>query len=82
MSFFNNKKPKQFNFKPVYSKNEQNIDQENEGLLSDKMYNRWNRTPYKEVVKNGNKKIKYTIALICVLIYTIITFYNYLVQRI
>lgn len=77
MLFFNRKKPKQFNYKPMYTKSEQS---END-LLTNKMYNRWNRAPYDELVKLGNKKIKYTIAIICLLIYAGITFYDYLLQR-
>lgn len=77
MLFFNRKKPKQFNYKPLYSNEEQNEKE----LLTNKMFNRWNRAPYSELLKQGNKKVKYTIAIICLLIYAGITFYDYLIQR-
>ena len=76
MSFFSQKKPKQFNYKAVYTKEGK---AENDGL-SEKMYDQWNRASYTELLKAGNSKIIFTIALAVILIYGNIVLYDYLIQ--
>lgn len=75
MSFFSQKKPKQFNHKAVYANKEDDTD-----TLSDKMYNQWNRASYADLLKAGNAKILFTIALALLLIYGSIVLYEYMIQ--
>lgn len=78
MSFFFQKKPKQFDYKPIYTEKEELKDSN----LSDKMYDQWNRASYAELLKAGNFKIIITIAIGAVLIFAGITLYDYLIHRI
>lgn len=63
LSFFNNRKPRQFNFKPVYHKQEKEGDDEkkfsiSENRYTEQMYNKWERIPFSELEKEGKKRLK------------------------
>ena len=60
--FFKSKKPKQFNYKSVYLAEEDDNKEdefhfEKHGNLSDKMYKKWDKLPYKEIMEKGRKKV-------------------------
>lgn len=74
--FFKNKKPKQFNYKTVYSK----VDEGNDEFeltkhpnLVDEMYRRWDRVSYKELLAKGKQKTLITmVALVVILVLIVI----------
>lgn len=76
MSFFAQKKPKQFNFKPVYLKEKQ----EEKVGFSKKMTDQWNRTSYEQLAKQGRKRILRTIVFIVALFYLTAELYEYFTQ--
>lgn len=72
ISFFGNKKHRQFNYKPQYL-NEDELDKEDdedEGIsfrkpgMSDAMYKRWNRIPFDEVKKVNQKRTLYIMLVL------------------
>lgn len=76
--FFKSKKPKQFNYKPIYLEEEKQNEQdefhfEKHKNLSDQMYKKWDKVPYSEIMAKGRKKVFYSmIALVFILILIII----------
>lgn len=76
-SFFGSKKPKQFNYKPIYV-NKENEDKKdfsfsNQKNYADLMYQRWDRISYKELLDKGKKRTLTTmIALVFILVLIII----------
>ncbi len=77
MSIFSQRKPKQFNYKPVYKKD---TEEERNGF-SQKMYDQWNRLSYQEVLESGKKRIFTSIAIVAMLALGGIILYEYLIQR-
>lgn len=76
-SFFGTKKPKQFNYKPIYIKDEAEEKKEfsfnNQKNYSDLMYQRWDRISYKELLDKGKKRTLTTmIALVFILVLIIV----------
>jgi hypothetical protein len=76
-SFFGTKKPRQFNYKPVYLKDESEKQEEfsfgKHKNYSDLMYQRWDRVSYKELLAKGKKRTLTTmIALVFILILIIL----------
>jgi hypothetical protein len=75
MAFFGQRKPKQFNFKPVYLKEDEKIG------FSEKMHKQWNRISYSELLKDGKKKTIRSLIVILAVAYLSIKIYEYLIQR-
>jgi hypothetical protein len=77
MSFFGQRKPKQFNFKPVYLKEEEDVDRS----FYQKMHKQWNRVSYSQLLKEGKRKTVRTIAFVLAVAYLSIKVYGYLIQK-
>lgn len=73
MAFFGQRKPKQFNFKPVY------LNEENKTGFSEKMHKQWNRIPYSQLLKDGKRKTIRSLALILALVYLAVKLYDYFI---
>ena len=72
--FFRQRKPKTFNYKPIYFK-----PQEDEGKgIKKEMLETWNRPSYQNTLQEGQKKIKRWIMLGAVLAFSIYWLINYL----
>jgi len=60
-SFFGTKKPRQFNYKSVYLKDESEKQEEfsfgKHKNYSDLMYQRWDRVSYKELLAKGKNAL-------------------------
>lgn len=77
LSFFSNRKPKRFNYKPRYQ-NDESKTEERERIsftnkkLSNAMYDRYERVPFGDLRKAGRKRlmIKATIITVALLILT------------
>lgn len=52
--FFSQRKPKSFNYKPIYTKDSNEVE---EGL-KENMLNVWNRESYQDALKLGQRRIK------------------------
>ncbi|MFT6716050.1 MAG: hypothetical protein ACJA0Q_000679 [Saprospiraceae bacterium] len=76
MAFFGQRKPKQFNFKPVYLKEEE----EDKAGFTEKMHNQWNRIPYSQLLKDSKRKIIRSLVVILAIAYLSIKTYEYLNQ--
>ena len=83
MFFFKPSKAKQFNYKPIYLKDNVNIDQnesQEELSFSDKMHRQWNRIPTSKLLQNGKRKI-FSIALMTFFaFYLVLKAFEYLNQ--
>ena len=78
MPFFSQKKPKKFNYKPIYFQEEENST--NRNGFSEKMTNLWNRDSYQDQKKLGTKRIYRLILFVAILILGIIKFLDYVNQ--
>ena len=78
MALFGQRKPKQFNFKPVYIQE----DKENKTGFSEKMHKQWNRIPHSQLLIDGKRKTIRSVGLIGVLIYLAVKLYEYITQSI
>ena len=78
MALFGQKKPKQFNFKPLYIKDEKG----EETGLSEQMHQKWNRTSYRDLLKEGKKNTLRAISLVLLLTYLAFKLYNHFTQSI
>lgn len=74
MALFGQRKPRQFNYKPIYLKEEDESD------FSDEMHKRWNRIPYSQLLKEGKQRVFRTILGIAALLYFFIKLYDYIIQ--
>ena len=78
-SFFSNRKPKQFKYKPRYQKDtevsnkEKRIDFNNK-KYSNAMYERYDRIPFNDLKSEGQKRIMVKVAILIVLL-SILVFY-------
>ena len=79
LSFFSNKKPKQFNYKPRYQKNTE-IKSNTKPIsfrnkkYSDAMYNRYDRIPFTDLKKEGRKRITIKVIVLVVLLSILILY--------
>ncbi len=78
-SFFSNRKPKQFNYKPRYQKDSE--DKKNEKRVSFKkkkysnaMYDRYDRVPFTDLKKEGKKRIMIKVIVLVVLLSILILY--------
>jgi hypothetical protein len=76
MAFFGQKKPNQFNFKPVYLKE----DEEEKSGFSEKMHKQWNRISYAELLKEGKRKTIKAVVGILAIIYLSVKLYEYILH--
>jgi hypothetical protein len=72
-SFFSNRKPKQFNYKPRYQKQteDKNIEKRvsfRQRKYSDAMYSRYDRIPFTKLKKEGRKRITIKVIVLVVLL--------------
>ena len=73
LSFFSNRKPKKFNYKPRYQKNKEKRDKEkrvyfNTRKYSDEMYERYDRVPFTSLKREGKKRMMIKIIVLIVLL--------------
>ena len=78
-SFFSNRKPKHFNYKPRYQKDSE--DKEKEKRISFKkkkysnaMYDRYDRVPFTDLKKEGRKRIMIKVIVLVVLLSILILY--------
>lgn len=72
-SFFSNKKPKPFNYKPRYQKSIEDKKKEKRVSFrhkkySDAMYERYDRVPFIDLKKEGKKRIMIKVIVLVVLL--------------
>ncbi|MBI35050.1 MAG: hypothetical protein CMP67_06765 [Flavobacteriales bacterium] len=78
-SFFSNRKPKKFNYKPRYQKDSEGNEKEERlsfrnKKYSDAMYNRYERVPFNDLKKEGRKRIMIRVIILAVLLIVIIVY--------
>ena len=78
-SFFSNRKPRQFNYKPLYQKDSETKNKEKKisfkkKKYSDAMYDRYDRASFTELKKEGKKRILVKVVVLAILL-SIIIFY-------
>ena len=78
-SFFSNRKPKRFDYKPRYQKNTENNNKEKRVSFknkkySDAMYSRYDRTPFTDLKKEGKKRITIKVIVLVVLLSILILY--------
>lgn len=76
MTFFGQRKPKQFNFKPVYLKEEEGAERS----FYQKMHKQWNRVTYSQLLKEGKRKTTRTIVFALAIAYLAVKVYDYFIQ--
>lgn len=78
MPFFYQKKPRKFNYKPIYFKKEEENSDRNG--FSDQMIDLWNRDSYKSQKILGTKRIYRLILFVAILLLGILELFDYVNQ--
>ncbi len=78
-SFFSNRKPKQFNYKPRYQKNTEDKKKDKhvsfrKKKYTDAMYSRYDRIPFTDLKKEGRKRITIKVIVLVVLLSILILY--------
>ena len=78
-SFFSNRKPKQFNYKPRYQKDSEDKKKEKrvsfkKKKYSNAMYDRYDRVPFTDLKKEGRKRIMIKVIVLVVLLSILILY--------
>ncbi len=78
-SFFSNRKPRQFNYKPQYQKSKSPKEEEKkisfkEKKYSDAMYDRYDRVPFTDIRKAGRQRVMIKAAVLAVILIVLILY--------
>ena len=79
LSFFSNRKPKQFKYKPRYQKTEEDNDKTSrisfrEKPYSDAMYHRYDRIPFNDLRKAGQQRMLIKVVILAILLIVLILY--------
>jgi len=78
-SFFSNRKPKQFNYKPRYQNDFEGKEKEKRlsfknKKYTDAMYNRYDRASFNDLKKEGKKRIMIKVIVLVVLLSVLVLY--------
>ena len=78
-SFFSNRKPRQFNYKPQYQKSKFPKEEEKkisfkEKKYSDAMYDRYDRVPFTDIRKAGRQRVMIKAAVLALILIVLILY--------
>lgn len=85
LSFFSNRKPKQFNYKPRYQNDSEGKEKENRVSFrnrkySDAMYNRYDRASFNDLKKEGKKRIMTKVIVLVILLSVLVLYLDKIEQ--
>tara|TARA_B100000614_G_scaffold234205_1_gene230019 strand:+ start:1925 stop:2203 length:279 start_codon:yes stop_codon:yes gene_type:complete len=85
LSFFSNRKPKQFNYKPRYQNDSEGKEKEKRVSFrnrkySDAMYNRYDRTSFNDLKKEGKKRIMTKVIVLVILLSVLVLYLDKIEQ--
>lgn len=79
LSFFSNRKPKQFNYKPQYQKSKGTKEEEKsvsfrQKKYADAMYDRYDRVPFTDLKKAGKQRMMIKASVLAVILVVLIIY--------
>lgn len=82
ISFFQNRKPKQFSYKPRYSDSSKKVGDEkkrisfNDKKYSDAMYDRYDRTPFADLKKAGKTRMMIKAIVLAIILGLLVLYFD------